>query len=467
MPDLISEIRSLLNAHPGGGVHLMGIGGVGMAGLAGALQQRGYRVDGCDLASNVFTDRLTAGGVPVLIGHDVAHLDAEPFMLIRSTAVPESHSEVRSAVERGIPVFRRGEVFPALLQSGTSVAVSGTHGKTTTSALCVHAVRGAGQDPSYFVGGEWEGAGRVFGAGADPLTIVEADESDGTLAHYRPDIAVITGIDYDHMEHFTDEQAFIRIFERFIAHTRTAIVYGRDDARLSALIPAAVSAISYGFSPDARVRGESVREHEQGAAFTVVVDGTVMGDYSLPVHGMHNIQNALAALAVTHQLGLSVARAGRALATFRPVRRRFERVAVWRGIPVYSDYAHHPTAIKALVKSAKHLTPRRLLAIFQPHRYTRTRALGLAFPSAFEGVDQVILAPVYAASEQPLEGGHIADLEAHFRSHGGVPFQAARDLDDAWSLFEEMAEPGDILLLIGAGDIERLGRAAASATSGE
>ena len=466
MPDLIPEIRKLLDAHPGGHVHLMGIGGVGMAGLAGVLQQRGYRVDGCDLATSAFTDRLTAQGVPVLMGHDVAHLDAGPFMLIRSTAVPESHAEIRAAVDRGIPVFRRGEVFSVLLQSGFTVAVSGTHGKTTTSALSVHAVRGAGKDPSYFVGGEWEEAGRVFGVGADPLIIVEADESDGTLSHYRPDMAVITGIDYDHMEHFADEQAFIRIIERFIAHTRKALVYCRDDARLSALIPADTSSISYGFSPDARVRGESVREHKQGADFTLVVDGTVAGDFTLPVHGMHNIQNALAALAVTHQLGLSVAHAGTALASFRPVRRRFERVAVWRGVPIYSDYAHHPTAIQALVTSAKHLAPRRLLAIFQPHRYTRTRALGVAFPSAFEGVDRVILAPVYAASEKPLEGGRIADLEAHFRSHGGVPFQAARDLDHAWTLFEAMAQPGDILLLIGAGDIDRLGQAAGHAPPG-
>lgn len=468
MPDVTQRIKALLSAHPGGAVHMIGIGGVGMAGLAGLLRHRGFHVAGCDLETSRFTQRLIRDGVSVARGHDPAHLDGEPFMVIRSTAVPASHEEVRSAVERGIPVFRRGEVFPAVLQDGFTVAISGTHGKTSTTALCAHAVRGAGADPSFFVGGEWEEDGRVYGAGTDPIMIAEADESDGTLIHYRPDVAVVTGIDYDHMEHFADEQAFIHVFEQFIAQSRQGLVYCGDDTRLRTLVPDTPSALAYGFSSDARIRVTDVREHEQGVDYTLVVDARVMGTYSLPVHGMHNIQNAMAALAVCHVLGLSVDRAATALANFRPVRRRFERVAVWRGIAVYSDYAHHPTEIKALVAAARRIRTRRLLAIFQPHRYTRTRALGRDFPPAFEGVDHLILAPIYAASEDPVDGGRITDLAEHFRFFAGIPFSLAGGLDEAWTLFADMAEEGDILLLVGAGDIERLGWAISSCrTDGE
>lgn len=460
MLDSVQRIQAILDTHPGGAVHLMGIGGVGMAGLAGLLHQRGFQVSGCDLESNRLTKRLIADGVSVVQGHDPAHVDAAPFLLIRSTAVAESHPELARARERGIPVFRRGEVFPALLQSGFTVAVSGTHGKTTTTALTVHAVRGAGKDPSFFIGGEWEGDGRVFGAGADPLIIVEADESDGTLIHYQPDIAVITGIDYDHMEHFADEQAFIRVFEQFIARARRAVVYCRDDARLRALVSGVDRAVSYGFSSDAHVCARNVRDQGDGSTFTLAVEGKEVGEYTLPVAGLHNVLNALAALAVAHELNLSLPDAGSALHDFRPVRRRFERVGVWRGVSVYSDYAHHPTEIKALIGAARRFAPRRLLAIFQPHRYTRTRALGDAFPAAFEGVDHVILAPIYAASEKPVPGGTEEDLARTFREYGGVSHESASDLRNAWDRFAATAQEGDVLLLVGAGDIEKLGELA-------
>ncbi len=457
MSDWNRSIREALETHRNGAVHLMGIGGVGMAGLAGLLRHRGYAVDGCDVLGNRFTARLQAQGIPVLHGHDPNHVNADPFLLVRSTAVSATHSELVRAMDRGIPVFRRGEVFAALLQDQFTVAISGTHGKTTTTALCAHAVRGAGKAPTYFVGGEWEGEGRVFVAGADPITIVEADESDATLVRYRPDIAVITGMDYDHMEHFSDEQAFFHVFEQFIGNTREAIVYCSDDERLRALIPDAAGALSYGLTSDAQYRAVDVREHAQGSEFIVEYKGSRMGLCRLPIPGAHNMLNALAALAVVHQLGLPINRAIASMHTFIPVRRRFERIAVWRGVPVYSDYAHHPTAIRALVASVRKLAPRRALAIFQPHRYTRTRALGPDFPPAFEGIDHVILAPVYPASEKPVQGGDIRDLAAHFHRYGGISFKVANDLDQAWNVFEGMAAEGDVLLLIGAGDIERLG----------
>ncbi len=459
MCDPVQRIQQILNARPGGAVHLLGIGGVGMAGLASFLQHRGFQVSGCDLEANPFTSRLQDAHITVLKGHDPAHLDVDPILLIRSTAVPEDHPEVLHAHKRAIPVYRRGEVFPALLRDEYTIAVSGTHGKTTTTALCAHVLRTCGRHPSFFVGGEWGEAGRVFDAGKEPMVIAEADESDGTLIHYQPNVSVITGIDYDHMEHFADETEFVGVFRRFIEQTSDRTIICADDERLRALVKGRPRPLTYGFAADADVRAVEVEESAERTSFTLLVKGADTGRFELPLTGRHNVQNALAALAVAHHLQIPLDQAGAALSTFRPVRRRFERVGVWRGVPVYSDYAHHPTEIKALIGAARQLQPRRLLAIFQPHRYSRTRALGNSFPSAFEGVDHVILAPIYAASEQPLEGGRLEDLAMHFLAHGDVSFRTARDLDDAWAQFEAFAREGDLLLLVGAGDIERLGRA--------
>ena len=457
MRDPVQAIQEVLQRHPGGSIHLMGIGGVGMAGLASFLQHRGFQVSGCDLETNRFTSRLQDANITVRQGHDPAHLDADPILLIRSTAVPKEHPEILRAHKRAIPVYRRGEVFPALLRDEYTIAISGTHGKTTTTALSAHVLRACGRSPCYFVGGEWGEAGRVFDAGTESMVIAEADESDGTLIHYRPNVSVITGIDYDHMEHFADETEFVGVFRRFIEQTTDRTIICADDARLRSLVTEHTQTISYGFASDADVRATEIEESAERTSFTVAVDGSDAGRFVLPLAGRHNVQNALTALAVAQHLKIPMEQAGAALSTFRPVRRRFERLGAWHGVPVYSDYAHHPTEIKALIGAARQLQPRRLLAIFQPHRYSRTRALGRDFPPAFAGVDHVVLAPIYAASEPPLEGGRLEDLATHFREDARVSFEASDDLDHAWRLIEARAEPGDVLLLVGAGNIERLG----------
>ena len=474
MPDQADPIRSILHAHPTGPIHLMGIGGFGMAGLAGLLHARGYCVSGCDLNENRMTQRLQKEGIPAAIGHTPDHLAPRhpvpgasgdtahpaPVMLVRSSAVPEQQAELVAARQRGIPVYRRGELFPALLRDEYTVAISGTHGKTTTTALCAHAVRSvAAAAPTFFIGGEWEEDGRVFERGDYPVTLVEADESDGTLQHYQPDIALITGVDYDHMEHFTDERSFMNVFETFIRQARETVIGCGDDDRLLRLLPDPSETWLYGLSPAAQMRATEIVARAGHTEFTVVCDGSDLGRYTLPIPGTYNIINALGALSVVRQLGLSVTRAAEGLASFQPVRRRFEQVGQWKGVPVYSDYAHHPTEIRALMVAVHRHVPGRLLVIFQPHRYTRTRALGTEFPAAFKGADSVILAPVYAASEQPIDGGRIDDLAKHFADYGTIPFTQANDLDHAWTLFDQMAREGDTLFLIGAGDIEQLANA--------
>lgn len=447
-------------------VHCIGIGGVGMAGMAALLKSRGFTVDGCDLADNALTKRLRRFGIPVSIGHDVRHLDPRPDLIVRSTAVADAHLEVVAARQFNIPVWRRGEVFPALLRQTRTVAISGTHGKTTTTALCAHVVRCRDLDPGFFIGGEWELPGRVYEQGDGSVMVVEADESDGTLANYHPDVAVITGIDFDHMEHFRDAEEFESVFQTFVRQTANTVIYCADDERVRRMVEeAGCPAISYGFATDCQMRATDLRPwsdaDKQGTEARLFWNQQERGTFVVPVPGRHNLVNALAALCVSHVLGQDLLQAAARLRSFQPVRRRLDRIGAVNGATVISDYAHHPTEIRCLLEAARSLTQGRIVALFQPHRYTRTRALGPDFPAAFAGVDQVILAPVYAASEAPIPGGTATDLADHFEAAHCVPFTLAADLDVAWQQAVDFVQPGDLLLLVGAGDIDRLAQALA------
>lgn len=465
MSDSVSSRMADCLAHPGETrVHCLGIGGVGMAGLACLLNHHGFQVDGCDLGQNPLIQRLREMGIPVEHEHSVRHLEPRPDFIVRSTAVPESHPEIVAAHRRGIPVWRRGEVFPALLRDRRTVAISGTHGKTTTTAMSAHALRCENLNPGFFVGGEWEEPGLVFQSGDGSVTVVEADESDGTLANYHPDVAVITGIDFDHMEHFRDAQEFEAVFAQFVHQTKEQVIYCADDERVHHLVgEAGCSFIPYGFSESSQMRATDLqpwkdRAGHRGTQARLFWQGAELGLLRLPVHGRHNVVNALAALSVSHVIGQDVREAARRLESFRTVRRRMDRVGEVNGATVYSDYAHHPTEIRCLMEAVRSFSCGRIVVIFQPHRYTRTRTLGAEFPAAFSGVDHVVLAPVYAASEEPLEGGTVIDLAHHFESLDCVSFTVASDLDDSWQQAIEHVGPEDILLLVGAGDIDRLGQ---------
>jgi len=446
----------------GAAVHLMGVGGVGMAGLAFLLKARGFHVNGCDLASDTaVVCWLAEHGVTVQSGHHPSHLDGSMTALIRSAAVPATHPEVVAAQAAGIPVFARGEVLPALLAGQASVAIGGTHGKTTTATFITCLLKTAGRDPSWCIGGESERLGGVAGQGRGGCLVVEADESDGTLALYRPDIAVITNIEFDHMEHFTDVAAFERCFCTFADGAQRRVIACADDPRAYKLLKAHPRALFYGFSEAAVVRGEMRDAAGGGVSFTVWWQGRRMGEVVLAVPGRHNVLNALAAVAVGLEMGLDFSVIQSALAEVRLPRRRFELVAEWRGVRVVSDYAHHPSEIAALVAAAR-TRPARRLAVFQPHRYTRTRALGADFPLSFRGVDEVVLVPVYAASEAPLAGGSVWDLYAHFRAaqiagDRRVPLcRVAGSLRQAWEYACRWLKPGSELLVVGAGSVEQL-----------
>ncbi len=445
------SLNSLIRSGTGH-IHLIGIGGFGMAGLAILLRDRGFKVTGCDLLESRFTRTLQSSGIEVSIGHDISHIGSALAGVVRSTAVPSSNTEVRAAGDCGVPVYRRGEVLAGMIKGRSSVAVSGTHGKTTTSAMIAQTLCNAGLAPDYYVGGESDVLGGIAARGRGNLIVLEADESDGTLSLYEPDISVVTGIDYDHMEHFYNEEDFIESFVRFTKQTRDCVYYCGDDPVAERVC--SPSGITYGLSPENVYHARDLMEKARTSSFSLYRGEMRVGEIHLSVSGRHNVLNALAACAVCHDLGLSVEAISEGLARFEPVRRRFERIGTCGGVEVYSDYAHHPAEIRAVIDSARRLNARRVIAVFQPHRYTRTLALGSDFPPAFDGVDELILLPVYAASESPIKGGTSEDLFRHFIEYGYESVKLTSSLEEARVEAGKRINEGDLLLVIGAGDVD-------------
>lgn len=440
----------------GGHVHLAGICGVGMAGLAVLLKARGFRVSGCDLMINRLAGWLREQGIPVAERHSADHLGGDVTWVIRSAAVPDTSGEIKAALARGLPVFKRGEVLPALLNETPSIAVAGTHGKTTTSSFIAQVLARAGLAPSFCIGGEVDSLGGVAGIGTSPITVAEADESDGTLALYAPEIAIVTNIEFDHMEHFASVEAFESCFRTFVRQTRRRIIYCIDDARAARVCEGEPLGLSYGLSHAATLQGTIISESADSTGFDVRLRGQALGPFTVPAPGRHNVLNMLACLAVGLEYGLSADTLRAAVPLARLPRRRFERIIERDDLTVISDYAHHPSEIAALVKAAGQLKRSRRLAVFQPHRYTRTLALGADFPASFEGLDEIVLCPVYAASEAPLPGGSIWDLYTHCRKAGLQRVSVASSILNAWQYCREQLRVDDLFLVIGAGDVERI-----------
>lgn len=466
------DIRARL-AQDGGHVHLMGVCGVGMAGLAFLLASRGFRVSGCDVHLPAPLETwLSAAGVGLCEGHDAKHLDQDVDWVIRSTAVSNASDEVQDAVARGIPVFRRGDVLPVLLEDQLSVAVTGTHGKTTTSALIAQILRHAGRLDCWCIGGEVPALGAVAGCVGTPsgAWVVEADESDGSAAGYFPRLGVVTNVEFDHMEHFDNVDAFQDCFRSFIANTAGPVIYGADDPGAVALTAGLESAIGFGFSDAADVQCGGMENDASGVAFWVRCGEGDRSGVRLPFQGRHNVLNATAAFAACHSLGVTLATIVEALFSATSPRRRLETLIETKGVRVVSDYAHHPSEIRCAVSTLRQSWPGRIVAVFQPHRYTRTLALGANFPPAFAGVDELVLAPVYAASEAPMPGGCESDLYAEFRvaatSNEAIPVPLlVGSLEEAWQSVARTLKAGDLFVVLGAGDVETLAQRARDALS--
>ena len=447
-----------------GRIHFVGIGGVGMAGLARHLQAAGFTISGSDNAASGITAWLGEHGIDVVNGHAAENVREDVLCVVRTPAVPDSNAELIRARSRSLPVVTRGVALPAYLEAFESIAVCGTHGKTTTAAMIAHILGSAGVSRAYCVGGEVATLDGVARTGPGPV-VVEADESDGTVGLYQPSVGVITNIEFDHMEHFDSEEVFSASFQRFASRARDCLIFCGADPRAAEASAAARNRKSFGLHETFDFSGKIVDRAPWTSRFELRVPDEEYAEITLRLPGDYNVLNAVAAAAGAHTSGVSTGEIVRGLESFTGVRRRFERIPDTGEVVVISDYAHHPTELRAVISAAGRLDYRRLHAIFQPHRFTRTRALLQQFSQAFQGVDHLIVAPVYAASELPLAGGTSQDLVAAFTERQLPVPHLASSLEEAWRLMKENLRTDDVLLILGAGDVEKIASLARSAYS--
>ncbi|MGI5870393.1 MAG: UDP-N-acetylmuramate--L-alanine ligase [Kiritimatiellia bacterium] len=467
------EFEAKLTGVPGK-AHFVGIGGVGMAGLALMMKKLGWDVTGCDAAESPQLPWLEANGIPVQRENAPGHLiklDPATDIIIRTPAVPMSAPELLDASESGFAIFDRGAAFAAMTAAFETIAVCGTHGKTTTACFLAGILRSLAPDQtSWAIGGCSPLLGAVAGGPAvesgkpGGMLVAEADESDGTLRLYTPKITILTNIDADHMEHFHGVQDLEGAFREALGRTTGCVVYCADHPRARALGQErrATPAFSYGFSAEADYRLTQAKTHENGSTFNITAPEGATANVRISAPGMHNILNTAAAIVGACAAGFSFTEVCKtaAKAVVLPTR-RFERIGTPAGFTVISDYSHHPVEIATLVQTARLLPHKRLLAVFQPHRHSRTRALLRSFPDAFRGVDTLVLCPVYGASERPLCGGESSDLYAVFREEAaqgvGIPIPVlAKSAETAVHYIRAILKPGDVVLVVGAGDINAI-----------
>lgn len=430
-----------------------------MSGLAQILLSRGVAVSGSDLAESAVTHRLRALGARIYIGHRAAHVEQEsPDQVIVSSAVPPVNPEVVAARERGIPIVSRGELLAQLVNSRFGIAVAGTHGKTTTTAMIALVLERAGLDPTVAVGGELKELGGNAKLGQGPYFVAEADESDRSFLHLRPRIAVVTNIEADHLENYGSTEGIVQAFRAFVGQVPEdgLVVLGADDPNAASLPPLPCRWVSYGLKGPADYTAVDVRLAGLGSRALVLERGHVLGELELGVPGVHNIANALAAIAVGRHLGLAFSVVADALAGFRGAKRRFELLGEARDILVVDDYAHHPTEVRATLAAARQLG-RRVVAVFQPHRYTRTQFLGQELAESFGDADRVVLTDIYAAQERPIPGVTIDRVYQAARAAAGEKVSLVRDKEAIPGFLLGITRPGDLVITLGAGDVRRVG----------
>jgi UDP-N-acetylmuramate--alanine ligase len=439
-------------------VHFVGIGGIGMSGIAELLANLGYAVSGSDEKRSSVTDRLETLGIRVTYGHDASHVGDADVVVI-SAAVRPTNPEVGEAISRQIPVIPRAEMLAELMRLRFAIAVAGAHGKTTTTSMIALVVERAGLDPTAVIGGRLKAFGSNARLGAGELMVVEADESDRSFLKLFPSIAVITNIDREHLENYG---GFDDLQQAFVDFANKVPFYGGvvaclDDPNLAAIVPRMTRRVTtYGLGArSANVTATEVELGPMSAKATVVKAGLKLGRIELSVPGLHNLQNALATVTVGLELGLPFERIASGLAEFRGAERRFEIRGEPNGILVVDDYGHHPTEIAAVLAAARQLN-RRVIVAFQPHRYTRTAALLDDFGPALARADHVVLTDIYSAGEDPIPGATLDALAAAVRRDVVAPVDVALRLDEVIPIVKRIARSGDVVITLGAGSIGTL-----------
>jgi UDP-N-acetylmuramate--alanine ligase len=445
-------------------VHLVGVGGIHMSAIAQVLLARGHAVSGSDLYLSPLTERLEEMGVTVSRGHDATHVD-EADMVVYTSAAPAENPELVEAHRRGLPTIKRAAMVARLMEGKRAIAVAGSHGKTTTSSLIAFMLWQAGRSPTFMVGGEMLNLETNALPGDGPDFVVEADEFDAAFLNYYPDIALVTNVEPDHLDIYGSYEGLLDAFRRFLSQVKPDgyIVACEDDPALRAMLPQAVGddvhppvhVVSYGLHSDSQWRVENISSKGvDGFSFVVKCGKQVYATFETRLPGIHNVSNALGAIAVGSVLGLPLEAMRQSVAEFRGVRRRFQPIGEAAGVTVMDDYAHHPTEVQATLAAARQRFPgRRLICLFQPHTYTRTRYLLDGFRTCFAECDVLLIAETYAAREEPSAGMSAEQLAAEISQ---PPARYAGDLNQSAEAVAALLEPGDVFFTIGAGDVEKV-----------
>ncbi len=447
-------------------IHLMGIGGAGMSGLAILLNQIGAKVSGCDILTTSYMKELKKNNVPIAMPHDAKHIDEfMPDILVYSSAIPTDHPEILKAWQNGISVARRAEVLSLIFNARRGVGVAGTHGKTTTSSMISLIAEMSGADPTIAIGGEISDIGTNAKLGRSDYMVAELDESDRSFVYFHPEIAIITNIDWDHRDHYMTFKSVTDAFAEFLSNIKEngKVILCMEDAGINTL------RTEYGIDKEFVTYGwgtgwdwgatEVVHNVGGGASYTLNHKGKPVGRINLAVSGEHNVLNSLAACAASVDMGVSLEDIKKALAIFSGAKRRLQKTGVVGDILIYDDYGHHPNEIYATLSTVRKIFPaRRLVAVFQPHRFSRTAALYKEFAEALSFADRAFILPIYGSDEMPIEGVSsklILDAASEdTRSH----YELSGDFDDLVKSVCQTARNGDIILTVGAGSVGALGR---------
>lgn len=441
-------------------IHFVGIGGSGMSGIAEVLLTLGYKVTGTDLQESETVRRIRDLGGTVFIGHEAAHIGDAQVVVI-SSAVSPTNPEVAAAKAKMVPVIPRAEMLAELMRLKYGVAIAGAHGKTTTTSLVAHVLAEGGLDPTIVIGGKVNALGSHARLGRGELLVAEADESDGSFLKLSPSIVVVTNLDREHLEYYKTMDALCEAFVEFI---QKIPFYGlavlcADDPHLASLFPRVTRRFqTYGLTDRADLIGTDVQLRVGAAEFSAHLRGRQLGRFRVAMPGVHNVLNALAAIAVGLELGVSVSQIQQALEGFTGVERRFQVLGEKSGITVVDDYGHHPTEIRATLAAAKEGWGRRLVVLFQPHRFTRTKDLLDEFAGAFTQADQLFLTDIYPAGEAPIPGVTGERLAEAIRAAGGPPVTYVPQKERLIETVLPCLKPGDLVVALGAGDIGKIGR---------
>lgn len=442
-------------------VHFVGIGGIGMSGLAEILFTLGFEVSGSDLKENGVTRRLSSMGVRIHYGHRASNIQGADVVVF-SSAIKPSNPELVEALACSIPVISRAEMLAELMRVKYGVAIAGSHGKTTTTSLVATVLRSAGFDPTVVVGGKMASLGTNATLGAGDLLVAEADESDGSFLLLTPTIAVVTNIDPEHLDYWGSHE---RVKEAFVHYCSRVPFYGlavlcMDHPHVQSILPAVRRrSTTYGLSPQADYSAREIQHRGLETRFRAYKHGEPLGDFSVQMPGMHNVLNCLATIAVADELAVPVDVMQHSLAGFNGVARRFTVVDEVNGITLVDDYGHHPAEIRATLEAARSAYDRRIVVAFQPHRYTRTRDLFEDFARSFNLADIVVVTDIYAAGEQPIEGVTAEALAQSLREHGHQRVHYIPDKEEVVTFLHKLVQPGDIVIAEGAGDINKVVRA--------